>query len=245
MVLRATSNTPRGNVTTTVTYAKTGSSDLGPRKELSTPPKAVKRHSLAADELSETAHAGGRESMRIEANQQDMFRRIDANGDNKITKDEMKANAPQAGPPPDGAPRPVGDRASRPPSLDELFSRIDADGDGGISMDEHDAFMQARGAERHVPRDPAAIATDLFRKADSDGDGTITKTELAAVLPQGTDGSLIDKLFAEADGDEDGSITESELKTSIEKRVQTGPGYDASGQATVLTEPPATHSFLA
>lgn len=61
-----------------------------------------------------------------------MFKRIDANGDGKISKDEFKAFFSKIG---------KGKLADKPELIDKMFQRMDANGDGSISLEE---FKKAR-----------------------------------------------------------------------------------------------------
>jgi Ca2+-binding EF-hand superfamily protein len=73
---------------------------------------------------------------------QEMFRRIDQDGDGKITKDEMVKGAPQRA------------RDGAAPSVDDVFAKIDANQDGSIDEAEHNDFMSAMRAN-HRPPDAA------------------------------------------------------------------------------------------
>jgi type VI protein secretion system component VasK len=61
-----------------------------------------------------------------------LFKRTDANGDGKITKDELTTaleNSPQKA------------KGGNGPSADDLFSKLDADGDGAITETEQAAGL--------------------------------------------------------------------------------------------------------
>jgi Ca2+-binding EF-hand superfamily protein len=74
------------------------------------------------------------------ARHEEMFGKLDRDGDKKITKDEMKAAMSERG---GGAKRAEGG-----PSLDEMFSRIDTNEDGAIDQDEHKAFASSLASRR-------------------------------------------------------------------------------------------------
>lgn len=105
-----------------------------------------------------------------------MFERADANGDGKVTRDEVEA------------------------FRIERFSRIDADGDGLITEDELSAIGREKAARRaarfleHMDKDSDGAISEaefsaladtradrMFERADADGDGAIDRDELEAV----------------------------------------------------------------
>jgi Ca2+-binding EF-hand superfamily protein len=158
----------------------------------------------------------------IAAKRDELFKKLDQDGDGKIGKDELKtAMSNRAG----GANRPEGG-----PSLDDIFSRIDTNGDDAIDKDEHDAFLSSIESQRPpAPPDPSKLAKHLFEKGDTDADGKLTKAELTSVLPKHDSSEALDALFAEADEDGDGSITQAELQASLEKRLEPPTSYSESG----------------
>jgi Ca2+-binding EF-hand superfamily protein len=71
----------------------------------------------------------------LAAKQQDFFKKMDTDGDGKVTKDELKTFlSDKSG----GAKAPQG-----APSIDDIFSRIDTNGDGSIDESENTSFMQS------------------------------------------------------------------------------------------------------
>jgi Ca2+-binding EF-hand superfamily protein len=167
----------------------------------------------------------GMNTQEIAARNEQLFAKLDRDGDKKVTKDEMKTAMSERG----GAGRPEGG-----PSLDEIFSRIDTNGDGGIDKEENDAFAASSASRRPMaPPDPAKLAQHLFGKGDTDGDGKLTKAELTSVLPKHDSSDALDALFEDADGDGDGAITQAEFQTSLEKRLEPATNYDKSGGVMV------------
>ena len=73
--------------------------------------------------------------------QQDFFKKIDTDGDGKVTKDEFKTFlSSKSG----GANSPAG-----APSVDDIFTRIDTNGDGTIDESENASFMQSMKSQHH------------------------------------------------------------------------------------------------
>lgn len=99
------------------------------------------------------------------------FAEIDANGDGKITKEELAAH-----------------RAARAAALD-------ADKDGKISAAELQAQIEARMSAR-----AADMAARMIEMRDTDGDGLLSAAELAEP-PMGTMGDrMFDRADADDDG---------------------------------------------
>src|ERR1700755_3009144 len=73
------------------------------------------------------------------------FKKMDGDGDGKVTKDEMKTAFEARSEGSKGAGRPPhGDGKS----LDDLFAEIDTNSDGAIDEDEDSAFRAKHDAER-------------------------------------------------------------------------------------------------
>ncbi|HOW54822.1 MAG TPA: EF-hand domain-containing protein [Syntrophorhabdaceae bacterium] len=139
------------------------------------------------------------QSSMIQMRQQ-MFGKIDTNGDGKHDADElarMVASGPQGG-----------------PSVEDILSKFDTDSDGAISESE----FNAAGAPPPPPMGGAESTStvdfikEMFGKIDANSDGAIDADELeqmAAMGPQG--GPSADELLTQLDTDGDGSISESEF----------------------------------
>ncbi len=98
---------------------------------------------------------------------EDLFARLDADGDGALTEVEL------------------------PPELWERLSPADTDGDGGITLDELVAFKPER--DRHGPRTDGRCDGDLFDRLDQNDDGLLIQDEVPEglwerILPADSDG---------------------------------------------------------
>lgn len=116
----------------------------------------------------------------------DAFKKIDANGDGKVTLEEFETAAPS-----------TMDKAT----ADKLYAKIDKDSDGSFTEDDlkssiNDA-VKAGGKHRHhhhhgggdvAGAQPfgAASLDDLFKTADTDGDGKLSLDEFEKALGKAT-----------------------------------------------------------
>ena len=101
------------------------------------------------------------------------FAKLDANADDKISKDEFIAAKEAA-----EAKREEKLANRRPVNTDKKFSKLDTNTDGKIDKAE---FEQARKdkAEKYPDR-PEKDGSKHFAKMDTDNDGAVTKVELNA-----------------------------------------------------------------
>jgi Ca2+-binding EF-hand superfamily protein len=140
---------------------------------------------------------------------QQMFSKIDTNGDGKHDKDElaqMVANGPQGG-----------------PSVDDILSKFDTDGDGTISESEFEAAsppeqqMQAAGFPPMMGgmggMSSADFLEQMFSNVDTNGDGVHDEDELAAMVANGPQGGpSVDEILEKFDTDGDGAISKAEFE---------------------------------
>jgi Ca2+-binding EF-hand superfamily protein len=146
----------------------------------------------------------------------DIFSKLDTDGDGSITQSEFAAGdkahgQPHGGPPPMMA----GMRnMSSADFLKQLFSDADTNGDGKITKDELTQVMA------NTPEGGSSV-DDIISKLDTDGDGSISQSEFLAgsQADQQTqnlqNGLSVDDLFSKLDTDGDGSISKSEFKASM------------------------------
>jgi len=101
-------------------------------------------------------------------NREELFSRMDKNGDGVISKEEfMSAPMPPHGPPP-------------PP--EEVFKHIDSDGDGKVSVAE---FVKAPRPKHRGPNGEEPPAPeDVFQHLDKDHDGSLSVEEFKAGRPR-------------------------------------------------------------
>lgn len=105
----------------------------------------------------------------LEEMQEEMFTKVDANGDGSIDASElstMAANGPKGG-----------------PSTDELLAELDTDGDGAVSRAESDAGIE-RMHENRPPGPPPPMASEESSSLESDSSDSLTQTLLDALNEQ-------------------------------------------------------------
>jgi Ca2+-binding EF-hand superfamily protein len=111
------------------------------------------------------------DATKIKARQEEMFAKMDTDGDGTISKAEFTAFAQQ---------QKQAESTDGKPSADEIFSQMDADSDGSVSKAEFQAFKPPKPPESQGQAD----LSKMFSKIDTDGDGTISKSEFATFLEQ-------------------------------------------------------------
>lgn len=140
---------------------------------------------------------------------QQMFSKIDTNGDGKHDADElsaMAANGPQDG-----------------PSAEDILTQFDTDGDGSISESE---FNAADPGSSGAMSGAGAMSTEdfisqMFSKIDENEDGTIDEDELAQMVAMGPeDGPSTEELLSQLDTDGDGAISETEFSEGAQANQQ-------------------------
>ncbi len=142
----------------------------------------------------------------------DMFERFDANGDGRLTADEL------------------------PERAREHMMASDANGDGALTEDE---LRQARegmtgggrrqgrpGGGEGRPRRGFGDPAEMFKRLDTDGDGRVTAAEMPEDMPE----RFRERIMA-ADADGDGAVTLEEHEKAREaSRGQRGGPRSQGGQ---------------
>jgi len=163
---------------------------------------------------------------------QQMFNKIDTNGDGKHDADElaqMAANVPHGG-----------------PGVEDILGQFDTDGDGSISESEFNAAGPGGSAPMGGARamSTADFIKEMFGQIDENEDGTIDTDELeqmAAMGPQG--GPTAEELLAALDTDGDGSVSEAEFSEGAGANQQVQgpppppppPKQDESGTESIFS----------
>jgi Ca2+-binding EF-hand superfamily protein len=117
----------------------------------------------------------------MEMRRNDLFNKVDSNGDGGIDKVEISDLAKK-----------LSEDTGTTLNVDDIFSTYDADGDGKLSKTELDSFMRENappppGGQGHGPgsvndASQQSRLNDLFAKVDKNSDGSISKDELSALV---------------------------------------------------------------
>jgi len=149
--------------------------------------------STSAQSTSTTAQGAANASANASVAQRDLWMRLDADHDGRISPVESDADA----------------------SFGLKFDALDTNDDGFVSQAEYDGAAKAevsQGAE-HAAAHSAVVTREAFTKLDSDGDGRISSTEADA--DAGFDGS-----FSAMDGNGDGFVTDAEFRAHAKATAQ-------------------------
>ena len=158
---------------------------------------------------------GGLNAAALKKMQEEMFKAVDSNSDNKIDKTEMsayqqtqQANGGQGG-----------------PSVDDIFKNLDADNDSAISRLESDAGIAKLAQQMQSGKTASGPSSELkskvFNSADQNGDGSISKDELTTLMADSNQSATdIAETFDALDTNQDGSISKSESDVAVDKASQ-------------------------
>ncbi|AEJ00463.1 EF hand repeat-containing protein [Nitrosomonas sp. Is79A3] len=140
----------------------------------------------------------------------EMFKKLDSNNDDKITKDEM----------PSGMKKLVD-------ALDSQFNQMRMN---GTSQGGSGDSTTTSGMNRP---DPSKMVDDLFSKLDTTNKGYLEKSDLQSALSQspgsgsssGTSSSPnVDEIFKKLDNNGDGKLTKSEMTSGMSSTAQASKG---------------------
>lgn len=169
-----------------------------------------------------SASGGGYSSIATTLQQQ-LFSKVDSNGDKSIDKTELTSFL-------DIVSQKTGGSSV---DSESVLTALDTDSSGEISeselqdngaalLEQLRSQMMSSESSRGAPPPPQGSADDLFSAIDSDENGAISETELDTFLSASTsetgDASSADEIFARDDADGDGSISLAEFTQAVSNR---------------------------
>ena len=153
--------------------------------------------------------------------QQQLFNKVDTNGDGSVTKTELEQAVSSAG--------------GTTQSADALYAALDPNNSGSVSAQRFAQNLplpffspgmgaqfiadQAQQSGTGTASDPMAQQKeDLFSKLDTNGDGSLTQAELEqAVTSAGGTKEAADALYAKLDPNNTGSVTQQQFVDNLPK----------------------------
>jgi Ca2+-binding EF-hand superfamily protein len=192
--------------------------------------------------VSGSSFAGFQSYGAVSATQRhkDMFNRLDADSDGKITLAELKAGRPADG---------------KGPDVQKIMEKADTNGDGAIDETENENFLSKMDAQRPQGPPPGPppsggrgkgvnetsdSSTAIFDKLDTNKDGKVSLAELMAAKPDNATEEDTVNLLKTIDTNGDGSIDKSENDAFMKKIQelrdlisQNARGYNNQGQSQV------------
>jgi Ca2+-binding EF-hand superfamily protein len=157
---------------------------------IAAPVMADDHYDMMKNEADDSAHMAAKAGY--------IFKKLDTDGDGKITQAEYATYA------------------------DSMFTAADTNGDGVVTLDElkalkkkeHDEMHAALSKDSKMPTNAggemSAKAAYFFKKIDVNGDGKITREEHQA---------FTNKMFAAADTNNDGALSMDEVKAATIKEA--------------------------
>lgn len=169
--------------------------------------------------------------------QQQLFSKVDSNGDQSIDETELKSFLDY-----------VGEKTGSSIDSASALKALDSDGNGSISETEltdnasalfdqlksqlMSSQMQMGHGGPPPPPPSDEDSSDLFSGIDTDGDGSISKTELETFVSSRADesgqGPSVDDILARDDADGDGAISSTEFEEAMSRGPQ-GHGRGEGG----------------
>lgn len=169
--------------------------------------------------------------------QDDLFAKVDSNGDGSISKTEMQAMMDKIG-------KKNASGATSSTSSSEKFAKLDTNGDGSVSKAEFEAGRTAhKAAGGHHPHEgggppptgggggggvSSSSSATTYDPLDTNQDGTVS---LAERLAGGTKTDPLQTLFKAMDSDSDGKISSSE-SNAFAKQLSDQLSQNSSSTAT-------------
>lgn len=135
-----------------------------------------------------------------------VFRAMDANGDGKLSKSEIK----------NGYLEYFG-KSLTDEQIDDMFAQVDADGNGEIDYSE---FVVATMNEKNLLSNNKLHTA--FKMFDKDGGGSISTDEIKQVLSfgQNLDEAVVQQIIEQVDKNGDGEISYEEFAAMMLKNIQ-------------------------
>jgi Ca2+-binding EF-hand superfamily protein len=154
---------------------------------------------------------------------QNLFNKIDQNGNGAIDKTEMGSVVSKNG-----------------PSVEDIFTKMDSNQDGVVGKNEYEeALSKLRAQQPPAPPPQGNMAPpsseDIFNNIDQNGDGSISSDELSSFMSQNNSdvsASDVSKLLKEMDSNGDGSISQSELSGAMQTMAPPPPDSAVSSTST-------------
>jgi len=191
--------------------------------------------------------------------QEQMFSKIDSDGDGSVSLSEFEAGAAKAA----GGTASTADTSK----IDDLFKSADTDGDGQLTEAELDAQFRNLAPDmvgQMVQMQGQQGPEQDFSKADSDGNGTLSLDEFKSMLKghgghhhhhhtaDATSASAdstssggddkVSEMFSKIDADGNGQMSQDELKTFFAQNAPPppagGPSANASSQTGTSADGP-------
>ena len=138
-----------------------------------------------------------------------VFAKVDANGDGKVTSDELAAIS----------------STSSSSKAAAIVKANDKDGDNALNQEELASFLNqltSNGINGSNNAQLAEARGDLMSIADSDEDGSLSYAEFASVKPDDVSDEQSQALFKSVDTDGDGALSSDEVSAFESNRPQ-GP----------------------